>query len=121
MKKLIALLMVVILGISLCACGGTNSEPAFNEPTLDVRQELVNICCDYSNCTSVSGFEIGTQNKIPIDNGYKVSAKGTYWPVDEYGDIEDKMTFDIEFTATLNASHSRYFIDVTKKIIKEKY
>lgn len=121
MKKVLCMLLSVIMCISLVACGGTSSTPSKSEPSLDVKQELVNICCEYSNCRSVKGFEIGTQNKSRIDNGYKVSAKGTYWPVDAYGDIDDKMTFDIEFTATWDGESSRYDIRVTNKTIKSKY
>ena len=121
MKKVLCMLLSVIMCVSLVACGGTSSTPLKSEPSLNVKQELVNICCDHSNCRSVGAFEIGTQNKSRIENGYKVSAKGTYYPIDEYGDYEDKMTFDIEFTATWDGESSRYDIDVIKKTIKSKY
>ena len=130
MKKFLCLLVTVVMCVSFVACSGGNStssessessesvEPT--KPSLDVEQELVNICCDYSNCNSVKGFEIGTNNKNETEDGWIVEAKGSYWPVDEYGNIEDLMTFDIKFTATWNGG-SYYSIDVDKKVIRKKY
>lgn len=122
MKKILCLLFTVVLCILLVACGGVSSQepPKPAEPTLDVKQEIVNICCDYSNCNSISGFELGTSNKYPTENGYEVIAKGSYWPVDEYGDLGDKMLFDIEFTATWDGTSSYYDIDIDKKYIRTK-
>ena len=119
MKKLVCLLLVAVMLTSLVACGGSNSSSKSKQPYLDIKQELVNICCDYSNCTTVSNFEIGTQNKAETEDGYKVSAKGSYWPNDEYGDLKDKMLFEIEFTAKWDGG-SDYDITVTKKSIKKK-
>ena len=124
MKKFLCLLLTLVMCMSLVACGGgsSSSEPSEKtKPSLDVEQELVNICCDYSNCNSVRGFEIGTENKIETEDGWKVKAKGSYWPVDEYGDIEDKMLFDIEFTATWDGNSRYYDIDVDRQSISRKY
>ena len=127
MKKILCLLLAIAMVFSLCACSGgteSSSEPSepseATKPTLDVEQKLVNICCDASNCNSVKGFTIGTQNKTETEDGWKVEAKGSYWPVDEYGNIEDLMTFDIEFTATWYGGSS-YSISVDKRVIREKY
>lgn len=120
MKKVLCMLLSIIMCISLVACGGTSSTSK-EEPYLDIKQELVNICCDHSNCRSVQFFKIGTQDTRQIENGYIVSAKGTYYPIDEYGDYGYEMTFDIEFAATWDGVSSRYDIDVIKKTIKSKY
>lgn len=119
MKKVLCLLLTIVMCVSLAACGETTEVNESAKPSLDVEQELVNICCDYSNCSSVKGFEIGTLNEDETDTEYIVKAKGSYWPVDEYGNIEDLMLFDIEFTATWNGS--TYRVEVDKKSIREKY
>ena len=125
MKKLLLVLLALVMCISMCSCGDKSSKSSTTktkeEPILNVRQELVNICCDYSKCSTVKGFEIGTQNKTPITDGYKVSAKGSYWVVDEYGTIGDYMTFDIEFKATWDGKSSYHNIQIIKKSIKKKY
>ena len=122
MKKWSILLLVLIMCVSLVACNETNSsisEPT--KPSLDVEQELVNICCAYSKCSSVKGFTIGTNNKHETEDGWEVEAKGSYYPVDEYGNLEDLMIFDIKFTATWNDNSNYYHIKVNSKRIREKY
>ena len=122
MKKLLLILLALTMCVSMCACERESSSTKTKEaPILDVKQELVNICCRHSKCSTVKGFEIATQNNTPITDGYKVSAKGSYWAVDEYGTIGDLMTFDIEFEATWNGESSYYKIKVTKETIKSKY
>ncbi len=112
MKKALSLLLMIIMCcISLVAC----------KSALDIRQELVNICCDFSNCNSVKWFEIATDNTYETDNGYEVKAIGSYWPVNEYGSVGDQMIFDIEFTATWDSSSSCYDIDINKKVIMDSY
>ena len=120
MKKAILIFLSIAMCFSICACGekkSTSSAPK----KLNVKQELVNICCSYSNCHQLKYFEIGSQSQYEEDGVYKVSAKGTYFPIDSYGDTGTKMTFEIEFTAEWNEEKSDYDINVTKKIIKPKH
>ena len=121
MKKLLLILLALTMCVSMCACGsGSSTTKTKTEPTLNVRQELINICCRYSKCTSVKSFQIGTKEITPISNGYKVSAKGSYFAPDEYAANYDLMTFDIEFVATWDGESNYYDIRVTKKTITSK-
>lgn len=120
MKKFLSLLLVVVLSFGLFACGSSKSDDNTHKATLDIEQELVNICCNYSNTSTLSAFDVGSQNKVPIENGYKVTASGSYYPQDKYGDLGDKMLFDITFEATLNESGTYYRINVISKNIREK-
>ena len=117
MKKTICLLLTFALSVALVACGEKEPEGP-KKPSLDAEQEVVNICCDYSDCSTISGFDTGTLNEYPIENGYKVVAKGSYFPIDDYGDLEDKMLFDIEFEATWDGESPWYDIDVTYQYIR---
>lgn len=121
MKKFLSLLLVSVMCMSIVACSGANSSLEPQKPWLDVEQELINICCAYSGCSYIKGFNIGTKSLTETDSGYKVKAKGHYWPTDEYGDIGNVMTFDIEFTATWDGKSSFYNISVDKRDIKIKY
>lgn len=124
MKKILSFFLLIVMGVliamcvSMCASGGTSSSSNIEEPFLDIEQEIVNICCRYSGCSSIGGLRIGTQNISRIDGGYEVSAKGTYYPIDEYGDYEDKMMFDISFTARWNGKSSYYSIWLNSRTFK---
>ncbi len=98
---------LVIVRLSLNALGASNVVKqilAGNKFSLVLTKDGVLYGCG-SNSRSVLGTDVGT--------------KGSYWPVDEYGNLKDLMTFEIDFTATWTGG-SYYSIDVERKVIRKK-
>lgn len=106
MKRIVLILLTVVICVSLCACGSSsNSESLSDTPSRPSRdrleQAIVNKCCDYSNVSSVS-IDYGTFDTewSHSYDAWITTAKGTYFPVDAYGSLEDKMQFDITLEDT---------------------
>ncbi len=118
MKKVLCMLLAIGMCISLVACGESSEPSKPKKPALDARQNLVNICCDYENCRSLGNFNTGTLNVSETETGYKVTAKGTYYPVNSYGEYGNKRRFDIEFMVTWDGESS-YYSNKDMKIIRK--
>lgn len=128
MKKLIALLLIGIMMFSLASCGKDDDAPppelmedttiSITERDENARQAVVNACCNYSNCDSIKGLEIGTQSlKKETDSEWILEMSGSYYPVDKYGDMGDKYLFDI----TVSVDKSTGYAYSTRDYIRKKY
>ena len=120
--------------MSLVACGGTSdtpseatesSAPKSSVPKFDGRQEIINICCESSSCKQLKGFNIGNYQEDDVyengKSGKKVIAQGSYYPVDNYGEMGDKMLFHVCFYAFWNESTGKYDIRIDNDYIRPKY
>ena len=62
------------------------------------RQEIVNMCCDNSNVSTIN-IDYGTFNYSKGNlGGYQFEAQGTYLPKDSYGMYGDRVKFNIRLT-----------------------
>ncbi len=108
MKRLLSIILMLIITISISACGTTDGSSTTNSkpsrPTeASLKQSIVNECCNYSNVETIKGLDIGTFDTkwVESNNWWFTTVKGTYYPADEYGNIGDKMQFDISFAGSI--------------------
>ena len=109
MKKFLSLLLALTMIFSLCACGSNSSNNETNmetntsetsQPTKPTREALeqvvVNRCCQHSNVKRIS-ITYGTFDTYwdEEENVWVTDVKGTYYPVDEFGEYDDKMQFGV--------------------------
>jgi len=109
MKKILSVLLVATMILCLCACGSNSSDDQTNtetntsetsKPTRPSREVLeqvvVNRCCQHSNVKRVS-ITYGTFDTTwnEEENVWVTDVKGTYYPIDEFGNYDDKMEFGI--------------------------
>ncbi len=91
--------------MSLAACGGNSNSNSTNvsknsqpvEPSRDLLEKVVvHHCCQYSNVKSVS-ISYGTFDTFwdEEENVWVTNVKGTYYPIDEFGNYGDKMQFGL--------------------------
>ena len=110
MKKILSLLLALAMVFSLCACGSDSSGGGANtdsytignstppRPSRDsLEQAVVNQCCKVSNVKRVS-ITYGTFNTSwdEEENVWVTDVKGTYYPIDEFGNYDDKMEFGLK-------------------------
>ena len=116
MKKLLSLLAVIAIAFSFCSCGTPNennmnnsaSIPVSNEPLRPdppsrqaLEQAVVNRCCEASDVSRVSiTYGLFDTSWDEESNVWVTYVKGTYYPVDDFGEYEDKMKFGVKLHGT---------------------
>ncbi len=77
------------------------------------KQEIVDLCCDYSSVSSVS-ITYGTFNVSEYHlGGYEIEAQGTYLPIDDYGMYGKRMKFHIELSIDNNTKKNIHKKDIS--------
>lgn len=112
MKKIVSLLVVFAVAFSFCACGSSNennvddsvSAPVSNEPVRPeqpsrqaLEQAVVNRCCKHSDVSRISiTYGLFDTSWDEEEQAWVTYVKGTYYPVNDFGEYEDKMQFGVK-------------------------